>query len=564
MNTPSDGKKKWGRTLTPPDLITERFKQGFDPQYRSSLYNQMRYVFGEAWRKEISSGAALDGGDFPDYADIRVKYQEVGRTRRIYSNQLIRLSRVMYSDPQPEFPQVDKYTAEVRKQFFLNRYRGEGAGEGEWADEMSAAYLDGDGLGVGIVQVCLRTNPSSGEQQVHLRHSPTIFTLWDPHERHPGRWRWIAFVRYMALEDAISLFGEKEAEGAVRTVYDGTRSYGVKSVRYFEYYDIGTGTRGAPTRAIVLNHMGNEPVLVEENAFGTLPFAYYLHHYVPGQQAPVGNIASQIPIQEQINAIEKALKETVKRTGQTVIDVSQIDDEDVKRMNGGEIMPFLRWRPKAGHNAPPVQNLPGAELQQSALKLYDILDQQLTVDSGVNDFDRGVQPRRSRTLGEDMLIDQRSQGPASWSELQCAKFHIRTVRKVLHVAGLFDRDPVTLDIFGKNYSVNDPSRPASCISAWLKEPSSAVVNADALRYQDVVAVRTQRLQQLLQVAPFVGRLLSPEWFGEELAKALGESDPKVATQVSPPSSPAESAQASAGYSDSSSAAPAAAAPSPQL
>src|SRR5205807_2601071 len=80
----NDGKQKWGATLTSPELITERFKQGFDPQYRHSLYQQMRYVFGESWRKD-QYGGAMEGGDFPDYADIRVKYQEIGRSRRIYS-----------------------------------------------------------------------------------------------------------------------------------------------------------------------------------------------------------------------------------------------------------------------------------------------------------------------------------------------------------------------------------------------------------------------------------------------------------------------------------------------
>jgi len=355
--------------------------------------------------------------------------------------------------------------------------------------------------------------------------------LWDRHERHPGRWRWIAFVRYMALEDAIALFGRETAEANVRTVYDGTRTYGVQTVRYFEYYDTGVGTRGKPTRAIVLNHISNEPTVVEENVFKTLPFSYYVHNYVPGQQSPAGNIGPQIPLQEQINRVESALKTTLERTGVTVLDTAQLEESDVTRMVGGETLPFVRWRSKVGDTMAPISNVQGAEIQSSVLKLYDILDQQLTVDSGVNEFERGVQPEHSRTLGEDMLIDQRSSGPSSWSELQCARFHVRTVRKVLHVAGMFDRDPVRLDIFGRNYLVNDAARPASCICNWLKEPSSIVINVDSLRYQDVAAVRQQRLQQLLSVANFVGKLLDPQWYGEELAKALGETDAKTAVSA---------------------------------
>src|SRR2546421_11643720 len=107
--------------------------------------------------------------------------------------------------------------------------------------------------------------------------------------------------------------------------------------------------------------MSNEPVVVEENAFRTLPLSYFVHNYVPGQQAPAGNIAPQIPLQEQINKVEKALGRTLGRTAQTVLDVSQLDEEDVRRMNAGEVLPVMRWRPKAGHNVPPISNIPGAD-----------------------------------------------------------------------------------------------------------------------------------------------------------------------------------------------------------
>lgn len=533
---PTDGHKKWNARLTPADAISLRFAQAYDPLYRNSLYHQMRYAFGESWRKDQGVAGAMDMLDFPDFPDIRVRYQEIGRSRRILNSQFIGLSRVMYSDPQPEFPQVDKFTAEVRKQFFLNRYRGEGAGEmfgasqgggGEWADEMAAAFMDGDGLGLGFVQICLRTNPKSGEQQVHLRHSPLIYTLWDRFERSPGRARWVAFVRYLPLEDASLVFGREEAQAAVRVVYDGTRTYGVEMVRYFEYYDTGY-ENGTPTRAIILGDLRNPPVVREENVFRTLPIAYYTHLFVPGMRVPVGRIAMQMNTQETINEIERNLRKAMRAPQFSIADVSQLDEEDLKAVNAGDPNKIVRWKAKPNHNQEPFIRTPGADVSQTVLKLFEIMDRQFTADSGVTDFDRGTQPHSNRTLGEDMLIDQRGQTQSSWSELQAMRFHVRTVRKVLEIAALFDNDPVTLDIFGRNYTVNDPSRPASSITKWLEEPSSVVINTDSLRYQDVQQVRAQRLQQLLQVAPFVGRALDPQWFAEELAKALGEADPKVA------------------------------------
>jgi hypothetical protein len=527
-----DGRQKWGSKLTPPEVINERLTQAFDPIYRNSLYNQMRYAFGENWRKDqAAASATLDGHIFPDYPDILVRYQEIGRSRRILNSQFIGLSRVMYADPEPEFPQVDKYTAEVRKQFFLARYRGDGIQDGEWGEDMAAAYMDGDGLGVGFVQITLRTNPKSGEQQVAIRHSPAIFTLWDRFERSPGRARWICFVRYLPVDDAAMIFGEDVACENVRTVYDGHTTYGVKVVRYFEYYDVGVRS-GKPTRAIILNELSNPPHSVEENVFECLPFAYYTHLYVPMMRRPVGRIAMQMNTQESINEIERALRKALRSPQFSIADVTQLDEEDLKRVNAGDSARIVRWKAKPGHTQEPYVRIPGSEVSQTVLKLFEMMDEQFTADSGVTDFDRGVQPRSSRTLGEDQLVDQRGQTQSSWSELQAMRFHVRTVKKVLQIAARFDRDPVTLDIFGRNYSVNVLERPGSTLSHWLAEPSEVVINTDSLRYQDVQQVRAQRLQQLLAVGPYVGKALSIEWYSEELAKALGEQDPKQAAMVS--------------------------------
>jgi len=527
-----DGRGKWGGGLTSGELINERLVQSFDPIYRNSLYQQMRYAFGENWRKDqAAASATLDGHTFPDYPDILVRYQEIGRSRRILNSQFIGLSRVMYSDPEPEFPQVDKYTAEVRKQFFLSRYRGDGMQDGEWAEDMAAAYMDGDGLGVGFVQVCLRTNPKTGEQQVSLRHSPAIFTLWDRYERSPGRARWICFVRYLPIDDAALIFGEETALANVRTVYDGHTTYGVKVVRYFEYYDMGSGN-ARPTRAIILNELSNPPWSIEENVFECLPFAYYTHLYVPMMRRPVGRIAMQMNTQEAINEIERALRKALRSPQFSIADVSQLDEEDLKAVNAGDSARIVRWKAKPGHTQDPFVRVPGSDVSPSVLKLLEVMDQQFTADSGVTDFDRGVQPGASRTLGEDMLVDQRGQTQSSWSELQAMRFHVRCVKKVLAIAALFDRDPVTLDIFGRNYTVNRPDAPASTMNHWLGDPSEVIINTDSLRYQDVQQVRLQRLQQLLEVGPFVGRALSLPWYAEELAKALGEQDPKQAVDPS--------------------------------
>jgi hypothetical protein len=517
-----DGFGEQDNTLTPAELIKTRLLQAFDPNYRESAYQQMRYMFGLKW-SEGRTGSYVDG-DFPNYPDIYVRYQEVGRSRKILSNQFIGLSRVMYADPEPESPGVDKYTAEVRKQAYLSRYR-----KGEWGDETAPAYMEGDGLGLGFVQFCLKTNTQTGMQRVHMRHSPLVYTLWDRFERSPGRARWVCFVRHLPVDDAAMIFGRDVAEANKVNMVDSNDSWAVEVVRYFEYYDTGA-QGGKPTRALILGSMSAEPVRIEENVFGCLPFAYYSHFWAPGMRYPIGKVALQMSSQEAINELERAFRKAVRQGPVTVADERQIDLDDLRMYNAGDVNRILKWLVKAGVTLPPIQRIPGAEVSQSVIKLYEIMDRQNTTDSGVTDFDRGENPQSSRTLGENELVDQRGQTQASWSELQAMRFHVRCVEKAFLLMKNFDRDPVTLDIFGKRYLCNDPTRPDSSLASWLEEESDVIINTDALRYQDVQATKQARLNQLVSVAQFVGPqgALDIRWFAEELARALGEQDPKQA------------------------------------
>lgn len=510
---------------TQPEDIRTRLAQGYDPSYYASLYRQMCYAFGDDWHKVKGVPSGVAGGSFPDFPEITVRYMETGRSRRILNSQFTGLSRVMATDPEPEFPQLDKWTGEVRKQYYLNRYRGDHYGGGNWADEHAYAYMDGDGLGLGFVQFGLESNPKTGYQRVSCEYSPAVLTLWDRHERNPSRARWVAFCKYLSIDQAAGLFGWKTAKRYRREIVDGESQAPLEVMRVFEYYDMGYGPKGTPTRALIPSDLGMEPITLEDNPFECLPFSYMSYLMVPGMKRHTGRIIMQMSTQEGLNDIERHLRKALKSPSFDIVDVTQLNTDDLRRINAGDTNVKVRLdtpRP----DAPPYIRVPGMEVAQTILALKEMYERQFNADSGTTDFDRGNLQSEERTLGENQLLDARSKNQQAWGAIQATKMHQRSVETCLKIAKDYDKDPLLIDVFGTNIPLNVPEDPRSWLTNFLEEPSHVLISDQSLRARDQDAERQRRQQSLAMLAPLLQMgLISPQKYAEEMLKAAGEQDP---------------------------------------
>jgi len=499
--------------------IQTRLLQGYDSAYYASLYRQMRYAFGDDWNRQNNTAGGVDGS-FPDFPEITVQYLKTGRSRRILNSQFTGLARVMSVDPEPEFPQVDKYTGEVRKQYYLNRWR-----EGNFAEAHASAYMDGDGLGYGFVHWGLETNPKTDYQRTTCEYSPAVLTLWDRQATDPGRARWVCFVKYLAIDQAASLFGWKTAKKYRRQMSENG-NFPVECVRLFEYYDTGYGPKGTPTRAVIPADLGSEPILIEDNPFERLPFSYMMYFTAPGMKRATGRIVMQMSTQEGLNDIEAHLRKVLKSPTFDIVDVTQLNTDDLRRVNAGDYNVKVRLdtpRP----DAPPYIRVPGAEVAQTILALRDMYERQFNADSGTTDFDRGNLTTEKRTLGENQLLDSRSQNQQAWGAVQAVKMHQRSVETCLSIAKEYDRDPMLVDIFGQNVPINDPAEPRSWLSAFLEEPSNILISDQQLRARDQDAQRQKRMAELDSLFPLVqAGYINPQKWTEEKLKAAGEQDPQ--------------------------------------
>ena len=506
--------------LTPQAVIMDAVLSSVDMSYYNSRYRQAHYAFGEAWDKTADYDVARSDDDLPDFPEIRMNQSEVGRSRRISNAEFWALQAIMQSAPMVRSPQVDKLTAEVRAQFFRDRYIGGGYRDGEWAMELESAFLDGHGLGNGWVEIGLIDDPMTQRQKVHLRNSPLCRTFWDRTERNPGRASFWATTYYMDRLDAEAEYGKDAVTKAgIRNVRSEGGSRQIEQVRITRYYDIGIG-KYRPTMATIIGSITGGVYKIEANPFGCIPAAYYSHVHLPGMDRAIGQIVMKMPTQEMINQIERQLREALKLKTFRIIDVTMFDEDDIVAVAQGK-QSHVRLKRDISDKREPIFNVPGAEVGQTLLAMLQLMERQYNADSGQNDIDRGNLTDEKRTLGEVELMDQRSSTQQSWALFQATKMMERVASKVFKVAAMYDRAPLTLDIFGSNLVVNDPTNPVTWMDQWLMEHSNIVIDAQSLRQSDTAREKAARLQELATLREFG---VNPMWLQKEALKALGESD----------------------------------------
>lgn len=508
--------------LTSNDDIQDFLKEMYDPDWYDSLYNQTKYAFGEPWNKQ--SGGSK-GGQFPHFADVSAKNLQIGQSRKILGSQFIGLSKVMYNDPEAEYPTLEPMEAEGRKNLLLKRWR-----DGGWSTEEQCAFMDGDGLGIGYLQHGLMKGPT-GKQMITVRHSPTVLTLGDRSERNPYRWRGICFVQYIPADIAISTWGEMKVGSYIQDHYDGVNGQPVKALRVFEYYDTGIAG-GSATRALIPGDFGNEPLERKDNPFQGLPFSCYIHFLAPGMRRPIGRIVLSMATQEAINEVEDYQRSTmIGGKGFDIADTTSYESEDLKAVKNGQAPRMVR-RKQPRQTGGDWERVTPMEISQTSLARLEYLERRFTAESGQTDFDNGLMAAEKRTLGENQLADQRGQVQGSWSVRQMIQFREQTFETACRHAALFDREPAFIEYFGGQVPVNDPQRPESSAAAFCSMPAHPVISEDAMTYQDTKAKLAQRQAQLETLFPYVqAGIFNARWWGEEMAKAFGEKDMRKALQI---------------------------------
>lgn len=491
------------------------------------MYRQMRYAFGEPWDSQWA-GEERPYGDFPHFPDQKVQKLKKGESRRPLNNAILTLSRVLTGDPEPDYPQLDDGSAEVRKQAWLRRFEWRG-----WQSELQNMFIDGEAVGVGFVQIGARVNPRTGKTFADIQHVPAQRVLWDRHVRTPQRAKWIAFLHEMSPAEAIATYKdvaniEALVKAQTKETRNGDQQRAHKWVRITEFYDMGIGGKD-PTCIVFCGAWSTKPIKKYAHKFLALPFAHYEYVSVSGMPRPIGKILLQQATTAMINEMEARLRDTVRRGGPVdLYDVNQLDDDDAKKVDSGDAVLKLKVKrtPEAG---PVLTRVPGADIAQTAIQYLQVLNQQFNSDSSSSELDRGSFAGGSQTATANQLLDIRSQQGVTLTKVQTLHMVRRTIETWNMVAGIVDRDPFFVDVLAHKVLVNDPANPGLRMDNVMGEYSSLVISQQSLERQDLQQRNQMELTQLFQLVPLAANgWLDPHWLIEQILKAMGKRDPQVA------------------------------------
>lgn len=517
--------------LTPIKTIQEHLEEMNDTSYSDSVYAQMCYGYGDAYNK--GGQYSSNGSSIPWYPTVVMKKRVIGTSMRIMNASILAMAKIMMASPDPSFPQLPKPLAEVRKQAFLTRYQGNASIEApEWDAEHQLCFLDGDNLGLGFVQYGISVNPKTGKTFTTCQHVPRIFVLRDRHETNPSKYRRIAFVKHLSPVEAYEKWGKERCQKYIKEIDTGGSSSGTyKVMRVIEFWDLGENG-SMPTMAIIPNDIGEDPLEHAPNTYGYLNFAYMEHILLPGMEHHIGRIVMQMATQEALNQVEKRLRRIVMQGGGfDIVDVSKLNPEQLQRVaRGDEYARFVGFEGGAEAASALVHHVPEREASQTMLAIQGLYDSMIGREGAVTSADAGQPTPTSRTLGENLLIDQRSAKQSEWSKKQVVKMFQRAVSRAVETMRLFDDDPMQVDVFGRTITLNDPNDERSSLANYFSLPSRVVIDEAALDAASAMAKSQRRLTELNALTPFVQSGVNPLApisqikFVTELLRAIGETE----------------------------------------
>jgi hypothetical protein len=463
-------------------------RQSCDTEYRAHLYALMNYAVGGSYHQGKATGLGLRG-DIPTYPLIPPRWQAVGQSRRMLNNQSLMMMKVGYHDPEPDFPDLPEVDEEVRRTWVKTRWRGYDDYSGaEWGYECIRAFLDGDGVGIGAVQI-----DAIDGRTIVRNHSP-LNVLWDRHAGSVHRARHATIVHYISEEEAVDMFGSKAQGHAIDRQDHSSLSY-LPSVRLLEYVDMGIG-KSEPTRAFILDSIDGKVMDIDENGLECIPISFYTHWHPYIQQYPSGRLDAQVSNQEMRNSLERYIKMSLERgSGYDLINTVGLNEDDLVDLLDGILSPVVKYDgdPEA-MMASKVQRVDARDIPSGVFNFLSLLDRYQNTEGGNSDADQANLSQSSRTLGEIQQLQAGADIQTAWSQRQYARFLQDVIQKAVKVGSKLETQQVQLDINGVNVTFNDPQNMNSELARFLREYSRVIVSEDKFLYKSNEARRKASLE----------------------------------------------------------------------
>lgn len=516
------------RPLLAPEDVRRNCQAAVDTDYWQAIAEEQAYMLG------IPSGSAfLDWhrhGGLVFVPDMRATYKEIGRVARTFQTANAAQSRMLSGDPAPEFRGLPARTEQVRKEWWRVRYENSGA-----AVEIALAHGSGDQHGLGVMEIGLRDDRQSGLQRMELRYSPTMQTLIDPLAWNKDRARFVAFVEFPALEDAMAAWPDYVTPDDAISVESASdrKMWAQKVVPTVRYYDIGIGDK-APTFALFVGGINKNPAMVKQNPYGAeLPVAFMFGFQPTSLRFPVGRIAIQRLADEMINAVLKMMRDiAVEGRHLRLVNPKQVSAEQLNKWKQG-LTSLVETNGPMDRNNPPVIDLPALDVPNVFLQLFQQADRDFGEQSQMTDIDRNGTTNSKMTayqIAQQQAASNQNRG--GLSKRTMAFFNV-LMRKAVRIGAMYDRAPFDACIDELMVGMNRIDEAYSQMQHWLTPDVPTTVARQSLTDTDTDLQVQQNLSLIMQLLPLAQLGADPQELLKEAFRAAN-MDPERFLKAQPP------------------------------
>jgi hypothetical protein len=323
---------------------------------------------------DITSGNTMQKplGQDGKFADVDVRDWEMGRHNSIMVATQIQAKGLTFNAPDLTYTGIPAENPEtvalVRRHWFLEEYERQ-----QMQHSIMWMALDAIISGEGGMCGGVRDNDT------FLEWSDSLRTTWDPVYRETHKKRFVFKDVPMPLGDAIQAYPKLEKE------FHKPTAAKLEETVFLTFYYSKT------TRAVLYKKVFiQEP---EQTPYGRIPASRMMLFHQPGLKFSSGSVESQVGTEQLKLRLQRYFRETALRGGSPVgVAKGSIAEGEIDDIIEGEECAVIRFDSPSGD----FEWKPGAEISDTSIKLYQMLDQMGNAESGVNAF------QQSRT---DVKVD---------------------------------------------------------------------------------------------------------------------------------------------------------------
>ena len=400
--------------MTSATQILDRWKSvSSDDQRKQGIY----------WLRLVASNyLSLSGGgsSVPErssgvFPNVTKSDYEEGRHNVITVNTAVQMKSLTFSEPNLRWTGVEQEVSEVRRSYYTTLWRQQ-----MWDFHYRDKLLDMLIAGEGSSEIAFRNGFP------YVEYADSLDVWWDTAFRHPLEKRFVFRECHLPLSVAVQRYP------ALASKYPYHKDSGSeRRITLRKYWD-------KDTRAVLLG--GDFIEQPAANPYGEIPIHTTVLQQELSVSHPTGMVEGQMGSHKLALSLQRHFREVVRRGNPVGVSKGQMNQDVLDDIRDGREGVVVDVGPDGAFSW-----AQGPEITQSAIELYNMVRQQSTAESGVNDFQKGQTDTQIDFASQLSYIAQQSGVQGAYTAQRFEAGIKSDAQAVMRVGGKF-QGPISLRV----------------------------------------------------------------------------------------------------------------------